>query len=154
MVPKETREFPFSLQFCDVVSWQREVVRLYYNPVEWRGLSFSCPEIFMKLLQAKNEWWQEDEEVNDQHNRLFLNREEKKIKIWRAASGAVENLGYFQISMEAKGLLFLKRSAWINQKTKWREYWGCTGGELDLNHHPSDKALVLASFLGKYSAAG
>ena len=35
----------------------------------------------MKLLQMENEWSQEDKEVNGQHSSLFLNTEEKKIKI-------------------------------------------------------------------------
>lgn len=51
----------------------------------------------MKLLQTENEWSQEDEEVNGQHR-------EKKIKICKAATGAVEHFGYFQTSIEAKGV--------------------------------------------------
>lgn len=75
---------------------------------------FFRPETFMKLLQMENEWSQEDEEVNDQQ-RLFLNIEEKKIKIGKSV--AVEHFSYFQISIEAKGLLFLKRSTSIIQNT-------------------------------------
>ena len=37
----------------------------------------------------------------------MANIEEKKIKIWKAATGAVEHFGYFQTSIEAKGMLFL-----------------------------------------------
>lgn len=48
----------------------------------------------------------------------MVNTEEKKIKICKAATGAVEHFGYFQTSIEAKGLLFLKCSTSINWKTR------------------------------------
>lgn len=66
----------------------------------------------------ENEWSQENEEVNDQNSRLFLNTEEKKSKICKAATGAVEHFGYFPVSGEVKGLLFWKRSTSINRKTR------------------------------------
>lgn len=116
--PKETRNFRVSLQFHDVVSQHGEEVRLCCSPVEWSRLSFICSETFMKLPQMENEWSQEDEEVNDQNGRLFLNTEEKKSKIWKAATGAVEHFGYFPVSGEVKGLLFWKRSTSINRKTR------------------------------------
>lgn len=71
---KETFEFPFIVKL-----WVHSVEALLWSCRVIQRLSIICAETFIKL-QRENEWSQEDEEVNDQHSRLCLNRGAKKIK--------------------------------------------------------------------------
>lgn len=84
----------------------------------------------MKLPQMENEWSQEDEEVNDQNSRLFLNIEEKKTKIWKAATGAVEHFGYFPVSGKSKRAALLEK-IYINKSEN--QSGESTGEELVVN---------------------
>lgn len=146
LVPKKQGTFEFLLQPHGVVSQHGEEERLSAVPLNYQNL----------VLFALKPSWSYYKWRMSGHRRmrkLMVNIEEKKMKIWKAATGAVEHFGYFQTSIEAKGVLFLKSSTSINWKTRVERVLGRMGGKLHLAHQPSDEALVLASSYGNQRAA-